>query len=481
MGGYPRYCVQCGNDLAPSTRFCGNCGHASTSGTPAAETEAASQNVTNPDVGASAPAIETRAGGLPPVPPAPRTAAVWRDATPSGSMPPGPTPPGPASLGPAQPGLTPPSFATPPTGPAYPPPPLPSPAEPPSSLPAPSALPPADSRPAESLRLPEPLRPADSAPPLTGPAYPPAPTAPVYTRAERPTPPPPDRPMPPPPDRTGSEPRPSYPPPPAQYALSAGPPAPPPPGTPTGETAKFGNSWMEEVGFNPQWEQRPPMSRWASPARPAITDARAADGPPRPRRALVAGLVLLVAAVLVVPALLIVHALHGLGGASAAATRPTSKPAKSAAAAPTEKAAATALAALLAQSVGDRDTIVHAVGAVNHCSSDVSQAPAQFQEGATSRQRLLKQLASMPGRSELPAAMLQHLTTAWQASATVDEDLSKWANDEVSSGCHAHNDANLAASNGPDIQASSNKSAFVSMWNQIAAKYGLTRYSTGQL
>jgi hypothetical protein len=231
---------------------------------------------------------------------------------------------------------------------------------------------------------------------------------------------------------------------------------------------------MDDVGFNPKWEQ--------PPAIPAISDVGTAGDRPRPRRPLVVGLFALLAAVFVVPALLIVHAFHGLGGSRAAAAEPaSSKPAQSAAAAPSQRAAASALAALLAKSVTDRDTIVGAVGAVNHCTPAVSRAPTQFQEGATSRQKLLKQLASMPGRSELPAAMLRELTSAWQASATVDTDLSKWARDEVSTGCHDHNDANLAASDGPDVQATNAKTAFVSMWNPIAAKYGLTRYSTGQL
>lgn len=286
--------------------------------------------------------------------------------------------------------------------------------------------------------------------------------------------------------RSGSGPRPAYPPPPAQYALPpASPPPPPAAAGPTGETAKFGTSWVDQVGRNPQWEQAPAGSQWppGPPARSAavLPAFQTAESQPRKRQFLSIGLFALIAAVLVVPAFLVVHALHGLGGSSAAAAEPTSKPSKSASAAPTERSAATAVAALLAQSVTDRDTIVSAVGAVNHCTSAVSQAPAQFQEGATSRQKLLKQLASLPGRSELPAGMLSELTTAWQASATVDTDLSKWARDEVSTGCHAHNDANLAASDGPDVQASNAKSAFVSTWNPIAAKYGLTKYSTSQL
>lgn len=267
---------------------------------------------------------------------------------------------------------------------------------------------------------------------------------------------------------------PAYPPPPAPSP----PPASPRPPSPGDGTAQFGTSWMDEVGFNPRWEQAPP-------ALPPSTDARPGDGRQRPRGPLTIGLFVLVAAVLVVPALLIVHAFHGLGGGSrAAAAQPASKrPTQSTSTAPTERAAASALASLLAQSVTDRDTIVSAVGAVNHCTSGLGQAPHAFRDAATSRQRLLQQLARMAGRSALPAAMLRELTGAWQASAAVDADLGKWAQDEVSRGCtkNDHGDANFQASNTPDVQATNDKTAFIGRWNPIAAKYGLTRYSTSQL
>ena len=182
---------------------------------------------------------------------------------------------------------------------------------------------------------------------------------------------------------------------------------------------------MNEVGLKPRWDQAPS-------ALPLITESRTTGDQPRQRWPLVIGLFLLIAAVLVVPTLLIVHAFHGLGGTSAAAAQPkSSTSAPSAAAAPSERAAATALASLLGQSVTDRDTIVNAVGAVNQCTSGLSQAPKAFTDGATGRQKLLQQLAHLPGRSTLPAAMLQELTGAWQASATVDTDLGQWAQDEV--------------------------------------------------
>ena len=371
MGGYPRYCVQCGSGLASNIRFCGNCGHA------AADTEA---GVTGQHAAASreldrpGQVAETRPGGPPPEPPAsatppafagppaPRSPASWEEPDyPSPGL---VTPPSSAarlSSRPAQFG-PPPAFAAPPTGPAYPPPPLASAADP-----APAAQLPTESTRRRRARVPS-----------AAPAYSPLP-------ADRPGPPPPDRsgpqPLnragPPVADRSGPLPQnraagPSYPPVPAQYALPTGsPPAPPSP-PPPGETANLSTSWVNEVGLKPRWDQAPP-------APPLITESRTAGDQPRQRPPLVIGLFLLIAAVLVVPALLIVHAFHGLGGTSAAAAQPTSTTsAPSATAAPNERAAASAVASLLGQSVTDRDAIVNAVGAVNQCTSGLSQAPKAF-------------------------------------------------------------------------------------------------------
>jgi hypothetical protein len=193
----------------------------------------------------------------------------------------------------------------------------------------------------------------------------------------------------------------------------------------------------------------------------------------------------LVAAVIVVPALLIAHSLHGITGGGSAAAQPTAKqPTRGATAtAPSQRTAAAGLATLLAQTAADRSSIVSAVGAVEGCTATLGQAPQVFQTAATSRQRLLQQVAGLPGRSALPAPMLQELTGAWQASATVDQDLGRWAQDEVARGCRPgdHADANFQASGAPDVQATSDKTAFVAVWNAIAAKYGLTRYRTSQL
>jgi len=155
----------------------------------------------------------------------------------------------------------------------------------------------------------------------------------------------------------------------------------------------------------------------------------------------------------------------------------------SAAATPSQQRAAESLAGLLAQSVTDRSSTVHAVNSVNQCGPTLSQDPQVFESAAASRRGLLSQLASLPGRSALSRQVLQALTGAWQASATADRDFARWAQDELSRGCTQNDqaDPNFQAAAGPDAQATADKKAFVNLWNPIAAQYGLTSYAWNQL
>jgi hypothetical protein len=148
-----------------------------------------------------------------------------------------------------------------------------------------------------------------------------------------------------------------------------------------------------------------------------------------------------------------------------------------------EQQAATNLAALLRQSVTDRSSITVAVTDVDQCGPSLNQDPQTFQSAAASHQQLLSQLSSLPGRSALPAAMLQSLTSAWQASAAADKDLGQWARDEVSNGCTQNDQADpkFQAAAGPDGQATTEKKAFVSQWNPIASQYRLATYQWNQL
>jgi hypothetical protein len=204
-------------------------------------------------------------------------------------------------------------------------------------------------------------------------------------------------------------------------------------------------------------------------------------GPPGSRRPLLI-VVAAAAVVAIVAGIVLVHALSGSPPASGA-TGSTS--ATSSASSPDgRRQAATRLDALLAQSVTDRAAVTNAAEDVRGCGQSLSQDARTFAHSASSRQQLLSRLAGMPGRSQLPAAMLQDLTSAWQASAQVDTDLGRWAQDNATRGCHHHrgrSDAFLRASGAPETRATVAKRAFAAQWNPIARQYGLTTYQRNQL
>jgi hypothetical protein len=171
--------------------------------------------------------------------------------------------------------------------------------------------------------------------------------------------------------------------------------------------------------------------------------------------------------------------------ATATPSSPTVTPSSATAtsSSPSAQQAATSLAGLLAQSVTDRSSTVNAVNDVSQCGPTLSQDSQILEGAAAARQRLLSQLASLPGRSVLSGKMLQALTGAWLASATADRDFAQWAQDELSKGCTQNDqaDPNFQAASAPDTQATTDKKAFVSLWNPIAAQYGLKSYLWNQL
>jgi hypothetical protein len=456
MGGYRRFCVQCGGELKQDARFCANCGRPAAANSPqpalTGEHGAGPRNLQAPppSPGWDASAVPPDGALFPP----PGSGYPPQDA---------PFPPEGSRLPPDGHGYRREGQVFPPEGPPFPPEDHGFPPEDHGFPPEGPPLPRDDT--AAGLPFPgdDPPFPRDAA---DGPPFPRDDIVATQTRPASPS--------------KGLALPSAYP---ADAAALpsasafSGPPTAARSASPApSDTAQFPQNWMNDVGFSPQWE----------PSPPSADDVGEADRDrPRPRRLLLAGVIALVAAVIVVPALLIAHSLHGITGGGSAAAQPTAKqPARAATAtAPSQRTAAAGLATLLAQTAADRSSIVNAVGAVEGCTATLGQAPQAFQTAAASRQRLLQQLAGLPGRSALPASMLQELTGAWQASAAVDQDLGRWAQDEAARGCEPgdHADANFQASGAPDIQATNDKTAFVAMWNAIAAKYGLTRYRTSQL
>ena len=188
-------------------------------------------------------------------------------------------------------------------------------------------------------------------------------------------------------------------------------------------------------------------------------------------------------AVIVVAALVL--SMHGGSSANNAGSGPpggTPTASASATSALTQQQAATALSGLLAQSGKDHADVNAAVSNVEACGKGLAHDAQVFTTAAGNRRTLLTKLAQLPGRSALPPAMISDLTTAWQASATVDADLAKWA-----TGAAGHcrkgnlNDPNYTATIPFDSKATNGKIAFVRLWNPLAKKDGLPSYQSAEL
>ena len=146
---------------------------------------------------------------------------------------------------------------------------------------------------------------------------------------------------------------------------------------------------------------------------------------------------------------------------------------------PSAQTAAAALATLLAQSVSDRTSIQDAAADVANCGPDLTTDVQVFTNAADSRATLIGGLSSLPGRSALPAPMLQDLTYAWTASQEADRDFAGWASDESNQGCTDNDttDPDFQAATQPDDQATTYKTEFVGLWNPIATQFGQPTYS----
>jgi hypothetical protein len=146
----------------------------------------------------------------------------------------------------------------------------------------------------------------------------------------------------------------------------------------------------------------------------------------------------------------------------------------------TEQQAATHLSGLLAQSVSSRSAIVRASQDAGNCGGAYAQDAQTFRQAAAQRRDLIRQLDNLPGAQTLPVQMLSDLRSAWQASATADDDYARWAEDEAAQGCTT-NDSWYVATGTPNRQATAGKMAFSVLWNPIASRYALPTYDQGQL
>jgi hypothetical protein len=149
----------------------------------------------------------------------------------------------------------------------------------------------------------------------------------------------------------------------------------------------------------------------------------------------------------------------------------------------TERQAAAQLAGLLKQSGSDHAAVTDAVLNVQGCGKNLGADAQTFSSSAQNRDSLLAKLADLTGRTALPSAMITDLSNAWQASASVDNDLAKWASHAATAGCHGgdQNYSSYKASISDDTPATNNKEAFVALWNPLAKQDGLPTFTASQL
>ena len=170
-------------------------------------------------------------------------------------------------------------------------------------------------------------------------------------------------------------------------------------------------------------------------------------------------------------------------GASMSASGSPTGTSSASAIAKTQHQAAVALSQLLSQSGGDRTDVGNAYTDVSTCGKDLAKDATVFNKAAANRRTLLAKLAKLPGRSALSQEMLTDLTNAWQASATVDADLAKWA-DSAAGHCNKKTvtKAKTYTVTLPfDNKATVNKNAFVELWNPLAKKNGLPKVQPSQI
>lgn len=144
---------------------------------------------------------------------------------------------------------------------------------------------------------------------------------------------------------------------------------------------------------------------------------------------------------------------------------------------------ASAIEALLVQDEPNRSAASNASQAIANCG-DLAAAVAALQQSAAARRGLVDQLGSL-AVSALPggATLVSSLRSAWQDSAASDSSYAQWGRDESNKGCTPNDDTdpNYRAAQATDSEATSAKNEFVSLWNPLAARYGLSTWKATAL
>jgi hypothetical protein len=150
-------------------------------------------------------------------------------------------------------------------------------------------------------------------------------------------------------------------------------------------------------------------------------------------------------------------------------------PAKSAA------ATATAVDRQLDRSVQARAGVQPALDRIAACEADETQL-AMLRHAAAVRRELINGLRVMD-LSALPNAetLRKRLTALWLYSAAADDFYVRWGDNQLGCFGEAADDEAKATGDRYSVKATAAKKAFLSLWNPIAAEYGLDQRDQAQI
>ncbi|MFE5537980.1 hypothetical protein [Streptomyces sp. NPDC056492] len=238
----------------------------------------------------------------------------------------------------------------------------------------------------------------------------------------------------------------------------------------------------------PQQYQQPPHHQqhpqFAPPPPPARSDA----GRRVPAWVIAAVVIGLAVVGLGVGALLSDGKKQNNDPASAAAPPGAGSSAAAGAEAPVDPARSQAvqLDKVLADSNDSRAAVIRSVDDIKGCRN-LGQAAADLRDAARQREELVTRLQDLkmdqlPDNAKLAAA----LTKAWQSSAAADNSYAAWSDDIAADkkGCkdgQAKGTGNAGEGNRASGEATKAKESAATLWNTIAAKYGLTKRDKSQL
>ena len=219
-------------------------------------------------------------------------------------------------------------------------------------------------------------------------------------------------------------------------------------------------------------------SVWSERQRSTET-SEAADGPGR--EYLVALVILLVALALAGATFAFVLRHRSSVQSSNHAVRSSSHQLGASGGAGDPRAAGIAVNRLLVASEGNRSSVQQAVGQIASCA-DVTGAVHSLQVAAADREQLISKLGGLD-LSALPTSMVDDLTSSWLNSLDSDVSYSRWGLDEGRRGCITgdFSDSNYQAAVETDGQASTSKTAFLTLWDPLAQSNGLPEWQSSEI